>query len=176
MDGLKYKRVIIAGKGGSGKDYLRKMLVDLGFRYCVSHTTRPPREGEINGKDYYFISIDSAAHHYIANDLFYEYVIFNDWVYGTSKEEFNRSNLFIMTPSGIQKIKPEDRNESFIVFIDIDEDILRKRLSERNDADKAERRIEADREDFKNFSDFDCIINNHDFTIDEVVEKIGLKR
>ena len=176
MEGLKYKRVIIAGKGGSGKDYLRKMLVDLGFRYCVSHTTRPPREGEINGKDYYFISIDSASHHYIANDLFYEYVIFNGWVYGTSKEEFNKSDLFIMTPSGIQKIDPDDRKESFIIFIDIDEDILRKRLSERNDADKAERRIEADREDFKNFSDFDCIINNHDFTIDEVMEKIGLKR
>ena len=175
MDGLKYKRVIIAGKGGSGKDYLRKMLVERGFRYCVSHTTRPPREGEINGKDYYFISIDSANHHYIPNDLFYEYVIFNGWVYGTSKEEFNRSDLFIMTPSGIEKIKPEDRKESFIIFIDIEEPILRERLSGRNDADKAERRIEADREDFKNFSDFDCIIKNPNFTIEEVMEKIGLE-
>lgn len=176
MEGLKHKRIIIAGKGGSGKDYLRKMLVDAGFRYCISHTTRPPRDGELNGRDYHFISIDAAIHHYIPGNLFYEYVIFNGWIYGTSKEEFNKSDLFIMTPSGINKIKPEDRRESFIIFLDVDESILKKRLSLRNDADKAERRIDADREDFKNFSDFDCIIKNHDFTIEDVMEKIGLKR
>ena len=45
----------------------------------------------------------------------------------------------------------------------------------RNDSDKAERRINADREDFKNFSDFDCIITNQNFTLDEVLEKIGIK-
>ena len=78
-----------------------------------------------------------------------------------------------MTPSGIEKLKPEDRKESFIIFIDIDENILRERLAGRNDADKAERRIDADREDFKNFSDFDCIITNPNFTVDEVLEKIG---
>jgi guanylate kinase len=46
-------------------------------------------------------------------------------------------------------------------------------LTGRNDADKAERRIDADREDFKTFSDFDHIIENPNFTIDEVLEKIG---
>jgi guanylate kinase len=50
------KRIIIVGKGGSGKDHMRKKLEEAGFRYCVSHTTRPPRDEEINGKDYYFIS------------------------------------------------------------------------------------------------------------------------
>jgi dephospho-CoA kinase len=78
-----------------------------------------------------------------------------------------------MTPSGIAKLKPEDRKESLIIFIDIDEAILRERLTGRNDADKAERRIDADREDFKTFSDFDHIIENPNFTIDEVLEKIG---
>ena len=59
------------------------------------------------------------------------------------------------------------------MFIDIDEHILRERLTGRNDADKTERRIGADKEDFKNFFDFDCIITNPNFTIDEVLEKIG---
>ena len=71
------RRIILVGKGGSGKDHARKILEDSGFRYCVSHTTRPPRDGEIQGKDYHFISKDAAAHHFSANSLFYEYVIFN---------------------------------------------------------------------------------------------------
>ena len=166
------RKIIITGKGGSGKDYLVKLLKGKGLTYSVSHTSRPPREGELNGLDYYFVTYDEAIK--MANKgEFYEYVEFNKWFYGTSLNEFNRANLFIMTPSGIAKLKPDDRKNSFIIFIDIDENILRERLSGRNDEDKAERRIDADREDFKNFSDFDCIITNPNFTIDEVLEKIG---
>ena len=171
LDGL-VKRIIIAGKGGSGKDYLVKLMRERDFTYSVSHTSRPPREGELDGVDYYFISRDQALEMADRNN-FYEWVEFNGWIYGTSINEFNRANLFIMTPSGIVKLKPEDRKESLIIFIDISELILRERLQLRNDADKSERRINADREDFKNFSDFDCIITNPNFTIDEVLEKIG---
>jgi guanylate kinase len=167
-----WRRIIIAGKGGSGKDYLVKLLKEKDLTYSISHTSRPPRDGEFNGVDYYFVTYDEAIR--MANEgEFYEWVEFNKWFYGTSLDEFYRANLFIMTPSGIAKLKPEDRKESFVIFIDIDEDTLRKRLAGRNDADKAERRIDADREDFKNFSDFDCIITNPNFTVDEVLEKIG---
>jgi guanylate kinase len=169
-----WRRIIIAGKGGSGKDYLVKLLREKELIYSVSHTSRPPREGEFNGVDYYFVTYEQALNMANAGD-FYEYVEFNGWFYGTSLDEFYRANLFIMTPSGIAKLKPEDREKSLIIFIDIDEDILRERLALRNDSDKAERRINADREDFKNFSDFDCIITNQNFTLDEVLEKIGIK-
>ena len=162
------KRIILVGKGGSGKDYARKLLEDAGFRYCVSHTTRPPREGEVGGKDYYFISRDSATHHFAANDLFYEYVIFNGWVYGTTKDEFSKSNLFIMTPSGISKIKSSDRSESFIIYFDIDEVTRRNRLLLRRDADNVERRMEADEKDFENFTDFDHRIVDSNFSIDDI--------
>ena len=167
-----WRRIIIAGKGGSGKDYLVKLLKEKELKYSVSHTSRPPRDGEFDGVDYHFVTYEEAIR--MANEgEFCEWVEFNKWFYGTSLSEFYKANLFIMTPSGIKKLKPEDRKESFIILIDIDEDILRKRLAGRNDADKAERRIDADREDFKNFSDFDCIITNPNFTIDEVLEKIG---
>ena len=167
-----WRRIIIAGKGGSGKDYLVRLLKEKHLTYSVSHTSRPPREGEFDGVDYYFISYDEAMVMSQKGE-FYEWVEFNSWFYGTSLDEFYRANLFIMTPSGIEKLKPEDRKESLIKFKDIYEHILRERLAGRNDADEAERRIDADREDFKNFFDFDCIITNPNFTIDEVLEKIG---
>lgn len=163
------KRIILVGKGACGKDYARQQLENYGLKYCVSHTTRPPRKGELNGVDYYFISLDSAIHHFIEKNLFYEYVEFNGWIYGTSLDEFKNSDIFIMTPGGISKLKPEDRKESFIVYIDISEDVRRERLSKRNDADNVERRLAADEKDFENFTDFDARITNPDFK-DLVIE------
>lgn len=169
------KRIIIVGKGGSGKDHMRKMLQDEGFRYCISHTTRPPRNGENNGVDYYFVSLDGAIHDYILKERFYEFVIFNEWLYGTSKDEFDRSNLFIMTPSGIQKLNEKDRAESHIVYLDIDEPIRKHRLSMRRDADDVQRRLIADEADFENFTDFDEKITDPFFkNLSSLINKIDL--
>jgi guanylate kinase len=154
------KRLIIVGKGGSGKDHLRKILVERGFKYCVSHTTRPIREGEQNGKDYWFIKgseLTSMA------DKFYEAVFFNDWFYGTSIDEFNRSNLFIMTPGGIAKLSKSDREESTIVYLNIDEETRKTRLAARRDADDVKRRLDADYADFLDFKDFDYEIKDPNF-------------
>lgn len=171
---MENKRIILVGKAASGKDYARQQLENYGFEYCVSHTTRPPRDGEINGTDYYFISLDSAIHHFIAKDLFYEYVEFNGWIYGTSLDEFEKSNIFIMTPGGIAKLKPLDRKESFIVYFDMPENIRKERLMKRNDADNAERRLATDEKDFENFIDFDHRITDPNFVIDETLEWINL--
>jgi guanylate kinase len=168
------KRIIFVGKAGSGKDYARQQMENYGFKYCVSHTTRPPREGETNGIDYHFISLDSAIHHFIEKKLLYEYVMFNGWFYGTSIDEFQRSNLFIMTPGGISKLKPKDRNESFIVYIDIPIDVRRERLLKRKDADNVDRRLTADENDFENFSDFDHRITDPNFIIDGTIEWVNL--
>lgn len=169
------KRIVIVGKGGSGKDHMRKKLEEAGFRYCVSHTTRPPREGEIDGRDYYFISRDTASQEYIRKDKFYEYVIFNGWVYGTSKDEFYSSNLFIMTPSGLAKMKQEDRAESFVVYLDIEEKVRKERLLSRNDADNVDRRLSADTQDFLEFKDHDFSLSDPFFdNIDEIINKSGI--
>ncbi len=155
------KRLIIIGKGGSGKDHLRKMLVERGFRYCISHTSRPIREGEENGKDYWFIE---NSEHVNMSEEFYEGVFFNGWFYGTSNKEFNKSNLFIMTPGGVEKLSPKDREESLIVYLNIDEETRRKRLESRGDADDVRRRLDADFKDFWEFKDFDYEIKDSNFT------------
>jgi len=157
-----HKRIILVGKGASGKDYLRQMIQSRGFKYSVSHTTRPPRVGETDGKDYFFVDLDWANQMVVENS-FIEHTIFNGWIYGTTREEFSRSELFILTPSGISQLSEGDREDSFIIYIDVDEDTRRKRMSVRGDADSAERRLEADEKDFRYFSDFDCIIDSNSF-------------
>ena len=157
------KRTILVGKAASGKDYLRKRFESRGFKYAVTYTTRPPREGEVNGKDYFFISEDESKR-LIESGFFYEYVIFNGWVYGTSVSQFYTSDLFIMTPAGISKIKPEDRLNSFIIYVDIDIQTRYDRLLNRDmPGDNVQRRIEADELDFSIFYDYDLRITNSNF-------------
>jgi guanylate kinase len=163
------KRIILAGKGGSGKDHLRNLLVEKGFKYCISFTTRPKRPTEIEGEDYFFID-ENEFKEMIDKDSFIEYVNFNQWYYGTPKDQFQSSNVLIMTPSGIFKLSDEDRMQSFILFIDIDQETRRNRLSQRRDADAVERRIEADEKDFFEFSDYDAKIIDPNFTLENINE------
>jgi guanylate kinase len=167
------KRVIIVGKGGSGKDYLRKKLEKRGFKYCVSYTSRPPRDGEKDGIDYHFIDMKQADI-MIEKEEFYEYVVFNQWIYGTSIEGFYSSNLFIMTPSGLSKIKDVDRKESMVIYLDINEEVRKDRLSKRNDADKIERRLKADKNDFLHFTDFDLRITDPNFTLNTLTDLLKI--
>jgi guanylate kinase len=156
-------RIIIVGKAASGKDYLRKSYENRGYVYAVSYTTRPPRPGEINGKDYIFISENDFTA-MIDYEEWYEWVSFNGWKYGTSKAQFYHDDLFIMTPTGISHITAEDRKESFIIFLDMPIEKRRARLIERvMPGDSIERRIIADEEDFKDFNNYDIRITNDNF-------------
>lgn len=157
------KRIILVGQATAGKDHIRKLLESNNYEYAISYTTRPPRKGEINGKDYFFLTKEDFQD-MIALDHFYEHVVFNNWYYGTTKEQFyGGSDIFIMTPAGLAHLSKEDRNESLVIFLDIAENIRYKRLLERGDIDNVERRINADQIDFKDFKDFDIRISDPDF-------------
>ena len=157
-------RIILVGKAASGKDHLRKILEGRGFKYGVSYTTRPPRQGEIDGRDYFFID-ESEFHNLIEQNFFYEHVTFNGWFYGTSKDQWHKTDdIFIMTPSGVSKLHAADRKSSFIIYLDVPVEVRRERLGGRRDNnDVIERRIQADERDFENFTDFDIRITDHNF-------------
>lgn len=157
-----HKRIVLVGKGASGKDYARNLFAKKNFQCSISYTTRPPRETEKDGIDYFFVT-EEKFKQMIENDEFYEYVAFNGWYYGTSKKQFYSDSIFIMTPSGISKIIPEDRENSIIIYFDISDDKRKERLSLRSDADKVNRRLAADAMDFQNFTDYDLRISNSDF-------------
>lgn len=155
-------KIVLVGRGGSGKDFMRKKLEGRGFKYAVSYTSRPARANEIEGKDYYFLTKDAFLK-LASEGFFYEYVEFNGWIYGTANWQMEECDILIMTPKGISFLKPEDREKCFIIYISPDPDIVKNRLSLRGDIDSVDRRIKADESDFKNFIDYDIIIKNNDF-------------
>ena len=157
-------KIIIVGAGASGKDFLKRRFLEKGFKQSVTFTTRPPRNTEKDGIDYHFINVEKFQS-MIDSGEFREWNIFGDhkWYYGTTIKEFQNASIFIMSPSGVGSLNPEERKECFVIYIDISEDIRRKRLNERKDADDPERRIMTDNKDFMNFKDYDMRITNPDF-------------
>lgn len=169
-------KIILLGKGAGGKDFLKKALIDnYGYKAAVSCTTRPPRENEVDGIDYHFITED-LFQEMIKNNQFKEYNCFgaNKWYYGTRISDFDSATVFIMTPSGIKALTPAERSEFYVVYLDIAEDVRRTRLMSRNDADDAERRLHTDRIDFEGFNDFDLKVTIPDFDPADIVECVRL--
>ena len=163
------KRLIFVGKAASGKDHARKVVEAAGAKYAVSYTTRPPREGEVDAKDYFFLE-PAEFEHMINKDEMYEYVEFNGWYYGTTDKQMAECNSFIMTPLGLSHLTPQDRKESFVVYFNIDELIRRERMEIRQgNADSVERRIVADEEDFSLYTNYDLVIADPNYTDETII-------
>ena len=79
--------LVVSGPSGSGKTTLCRQLADSGeVRYSISCTTRPPRPGEICGKDYHFLSKEEFFHRLEAGD-FLEHAVVHGNLYGSLKSE-----------------------------------------------------------------------------------------
>ena len=124
--------LIITGPSGVGKNTIIDALSKkINFNFSVSHTTRPKRVSEIDGKDYYFISNDKFQE-MINNNELVEYEEYGGFIYGTSREQLEQNGLVILDLEVNGATKLLNNNEDFIgLFIDIEDEELIKRLKNR---------------------------------------------
>jgi len=154
------KRIILVGPAASGKDFIKNKFREKGFAVDVSYTTRKPREEEKYGVDYNFIS-ESEFTLRISQSAFYETIKHGEYLYGTGKYEWNNSAIFIMEADGVNSIKEEDRKNCLVIFVTAPIHIRWKRLHERKwTPEQIEERIRIDSEKFKDFKNYDLIINS----------------
>ncbi|MCR4633894.1 MAG: guanylate kinase [Erysipelotrichaceae bacterium] len=81
--------VILSGASSVGKGSIREKLLadkDMNLFFSISETTRPMKEGEVDGKDYYFVSHKQFADS-VKNKELLEYTEFNGYYYGTPKAQ-----------------------------------------------------------------------------------------
>jgi guanylate kinase len=179
---VKNETVLVLGKSGSGKDYLVRKLVEIGLKPCIKWTTRPMRKFEKQGITYNFVD-NNKFNESINNGDFLSYQVFDvtpegrdpeTWYYGITNEEFQNSQVIIMTPEELKSITPEVRKGCFVVYLDIDRDIRKMRISGRGDKnDSVERRLDADEIDFAEFNksgDYDLRVTDPDFTADDIYD------
>ena len=135
------KIIIITGPGGVGKTTISQFLcqnLNGKFRETVSCTTRPKRELEIDGKDYYFITEEDFQAK-IDNGEFIEYNLFpNGYRYGTLFSEaeniLKKCNcIIVLDPVTASKLRenPYFGDNTITFFLDADEDTVDKRLVKR---------------------------------------------
>ena len=103
----KYKLIALFGKSGAGKDTIQNWMVSnlQDTHKLISYTTRPPRNNEVDNKDYHFISVNEFNYMKERN-LFLETTEFRGWYYGTSIEALNENkiNIGVFNPSGVKNI------------------------------------------------------------------------
>jgi len=154
------------GAGCSGKTHLCDAFL-RSVQRNIKFTTRPQRMREINGKDYHFVQEYTFKIMSKMKSFRFEEQ-FNDWKYGTSTSHWIQAKIFIFPPFVVKSLSPEEREESCIMYLNIDEKVRRKRLEKRKDADSVERRLNADSKDFADFSEYDYLVNNPFFCAKDI--------
>jgi len=131
--------VVFCGPSGVGKSTLVKQLrseFPTAFGFSVSHTTRKPREGEVSGKDYHFVTRD-VMEQSIKNGDFIENAEFSGNLYGTSKkavedvQAHGKICILDIDVQGVRAIKNTDLNPRLIFVSPPSFESLKTRLENR---------------------------------------------
>ncbi len=171
------KLIVFSAPSGSGKTTIVKHLLgkpDLNLDFSISAATRSPRGEEVNGKEYYFISLEEFKHHIKHEDFIEWEEVYRDNFYGTLKSEVERiwasgkNVIFDIDVAGGLRIKRHFPEQTLAVFVkppSVDE--LKRRLKERSTEsdDKINMRIAKASVELATAPQFDTIIKNYDLEI-----------
>ena len=166
--------LILSSPSGAGKTTLSKKIQQKyqNFKISVSHTTRLPRDNEVDGVDYYFVT-KKKFQELIKNQSFYEYAkIFKNY-YGTSKKEVNsiiKKNdiLFDIDWQGTKQLTNFKKLNLVKIFLTTyNKQELKKRLIKRNQNSlkEVETRFNSYDDDILHWSDYDYVIINENLEV-----------
>ena len=173
--------IALVGESGSGKTSVSKYLVKnskYNIENIVTYTTRPPRNTEIDGIDYHFMSeeqfIDRGS-----EDFFAEIGIYNEWMYGTSNESITnnstKNKIIILTPYGLRQIRNKGIDIYTVYLYVPRRDRLIKMLERGDNIEEAYRRNLSDVGQFDGiYDEADLIIKNPEYkiTVQKIAEEI----
>ncbi len=165
--------MVISSPSGAGKTSLSRRLLeqDSLLQMSVSATTRPPREGEVDGTDYYFVG-PTEFDRMTRDDLFLEWAHVFDNRYGTPRAAVDdalsagRDVLFDIDWQGTQQLKDKVREDVVTVFILPPtmarlEDRLRQRGLDTPDV--IARRMDKAGGEISHWAEYDYVLINDDF-------------
>lgn len=169
---LKGTLFVVSAPSGAGKTSLvaRCLQDNPQLSVCISHTTRAPRPGEVNGKNYHFIDKEYFES-MIAEGAFLESATVFGNYYGTSQKEVEnqlgagKDLILEIDWQGAQQVRKQIKNIVSIFIVPPSMAVLKKRLQDRaQDAPEViEARLAEAREEMSHYPEFDYLIVNEDF-------------
>ena len=173
--------VILSAPSGCGKDTVFREILKIRNDVCesISATTRSPREGEVNGVNYYFHSVEEFER-MVENDEFLEYVSYAGKYYGTpaapAREmiEAGKICFLIIERIGAQNVMKRCPEALSIFLMPPDMETLKNRLIKRNteSAEAINNRMKIAEDEVKCASEFDYVVVNNELSkaVDEINE------
>ena len=160
---------IVSAPSGAGKTTLcKKVLATLPYlKFSVSYTTRQPRKGEVNDREYTFIRRDEFTK-MVKNGDFIEWAEIHGELYGTSKRRIEKllaagnDVLLDIDVQGASQVREKSREGVYIFILPPSIEVLRIRLEKRMTDSQAniKRRLEAALCEIKEYTAYDYVIMN----------------
>lgn len=169
--------MVVSAPSGAGKTSVCRRVMELypDIRFSVSVTTRPPRAGEVEGRDYHFVTVEEFQK-MIARDDFVEWVENYGNFYGTSKKMMNTfldrgvDMLLDIEPRGASEIRRRYPRGVFVFILPPSLAELRERLAKRGENEATlQKRLAASLSEIKEALWYDYIIVNEN--LEEAVER-----
>lgn len=173
--------IVISGPSGVGKDCVVNLLRSRGLpvHFVVTATTRPRREGEVNGRDYFFVSKEAFAAMIEQEELFEYAIVYGDYK-GIPKQQVREAlasgkdvvmRLDVQGAATVRKLAPE----AVLIFLTTtSEEELVERLKARktDSAEDLSLRIATARQELKRVDEFDYVVVNADNMLDKTVDDV----
>ncbi|MFA7127385.1 MAG: AAA family ATPase [Bacilli bacterium] len=167
--------LVMAGASASGKTEIAKIIIQkYGFKKMITYTTRNKRDGECNGIDYHFISLESFLE-LKKNDFFIETTLYNGNYYGTAFQDTSFDKVLIVDTNGANILYECLKSKVTIFFLEAPDDIRRDRMRKRGDQEEdIEHRIHEDATYFlkENLHHIDYIIATHHEGLESLADRI----
>ena len=178
-EGVRGIPFVVAAPSGTGKTTVCREIVKSDARvvFSVSHTTRAKREGEVDGRDYHFVTPD-AFRRKVNEEAFLEWAIYNDHHYGTSWASIEeplslgRDVLLEIEVQGARQVRERRRDARLILLLPPALEILEQRLRKRGtDTEEAiSRRLDRARAELEVAELFDYAVVNDE--VSDCVERV----
>jgi len=161
---------VISGPSGSGKSTLvKRLLQDTRVVFSISCTTRPPRPGELDGRDYHFLTLEDFRAR-VERNAFIEWAEVYGNLYGTPREPIERAlaegkvYLLEIDVQGALKLKSLGVEATYVFISPPDLATLRARLEGRgtDKPEAVERRMSKARDEMNEAPRYDHIVINRD--------------
>lgn len=164
---------VVSSPSGGGKTSLVKALLEAepDVHLSVSHTTRPPRPGEVNGRDYHFVTPPEFERMLESGEFLESAVIYGNR-YGTSHKwlqrqlDDGRDVLLEINWQGAQQVRKLMKGVVSVFILPPSAEVLEARLRGRaqDSAPEIARRLATAREEMSHAAEYDYVIINEDFS------------
>lgn len=174
--------MIISGPSGAGKDTVVRRMKELGypFHFVITATTRPPRQGERDGVDYFFLSEEEFLDLMRRGELLEHALVYGEHK-GIPKQQVRQAlasgtdvvmRLDVQGAATVRGLVPD----AILVFLmaDSEEELLQRLRGRKTEtAAELQRRVTTMREEMRRIPEFDYVVVNRDGQLDCTVEAIA---